>query len=284
MARMLTGIVLVLTALAAGLVVSGCAGTSTTASTTAADYAGLWVNPKSNNEIWLHATTSGDAVTLRWEREWDTPVVQKATVQSDGTLKAAAVASDLDTNGELAYTGRLDEHSGPRPVDDDARHRRRRGHPRHHPLRARLAGRLRRLRRAHEQEPRAAERRATRSPMALGTIGEGIGAWQDVHGFPKLPPVNAVRPGGAVDKALQATGKTWPRLGDGSLLRPGTGRGQYVYRPLPHGWRLSGRAEDRAGPDDHRHHLVTAPDAPGMRESRAPRPRRTRDDRALHAP
>ena len=247
MARVLTGIVLVLTAIAAALVGGGCAGTSTTASTTAADYAGLWVNPESNNEIWLHATTSGDAVTLRWEREWDTPVVQKATVQSDGTLKAAAVASDLDTNGGLAYTGRLTSTGGldlsttthvtgvdaaipitihftrGSPADYDA-------------FAARMNKNL--------EQQRVGDAFMT----ALHTIGEGIGAWQDAHGPHKVPPVQSVKPGGAVDKALRAAGTTWPRLSDGSLVTTGTGRGQYIYRPLPHGYRLSGLAEDGQGP------------------------------------
>ena len=51
--------------------------------TTAADYAGLWVNPEFNNEIWLHVTADGHNVTLRWEREWDEPVVQRATLRDD---------------------------------------------------------------------------------------------------------------------------------------------------------------------------------------------------------
>ncbi len=247
MARMLTGIVLALTAIAAALVVGGCAGTATTASSTAADYAGLWVNPQSNNEIWLHATTSGDAVTLRWEREWDTPVVQKATVQSDGTLKAAAVASGLDTNGELAYTGRLTSTGGldlsttTHVAGVDAAipitiHFARGSQADYDAFAARMNKNL--------EQQRVGDAFMT----ALLTIGEGIGAWQDVHGLHKVPPVQSVKPGGAVDKALRAAGKTWPRLSDGSLVTTGAGRGQYVYRPLRHGYRLSGLAEDGQGP------------------------------------
>ena len=83
---------------------------------------------------------------------------------------------------------------------------------------------------------------------ALNTIVVGIEAWQDGHGHREAPPVAAVRPGGAVDKALEAAGKVWPRLSDGSLVRPGTGRGQYTYRIPRSGYRLGGLAEDGQGP------------------------------------
>jgi hypothetical protein len=247
MARMLTGIVLVLTALAAALFVGACAGTAATANTTAADYAGLWVDPQSNNEIWLHATTSGDALTLRWEREWETPVAQKATVRSDGTLVAAAVASDLDTNGELAYTGRLTSTGGldlsttTHVTGVDAAipitiHFARGSQADYGAFATRMNKNL--------EQRRVGDAFMT----ALHTIGEGIAAWQDVHGLHKVPPVKSVRPGGAVDRALQAVGKTWPRLSDGSPVTTGTGRGQYIYRPLRRGYRLSGLAEDGQGP------------------------------------
>ncbi len=227
---------------------SACGGgASPPATSAAADYAGLWVNPEFNNEIWLHATASGDTVTLRWEREWSEPVTQPAVVQGDGTLKAAAVAVDLETDGELAYTGRLTSSGGldmattTHVTGVDAAipvtiHFVRGSQAKYAAFAARMNRNL--------EEQRASDKWG----QALNTIVDGITAWQDVHGHGKAPPVDAVRPGGAVDEALRAAGKSWPRLSDDGLLTPGAGRGQYVYRPLAHGYRLSGTMPDGQGP------------------------------------
>jgi hypothetical protein len=230
--------------------VSACGGgVATTSSTSAADYAGLWVNPEFNNEIWLHATVNGKKVTLRWEREWSPPVTQQGTVQADGTLKAAAVSPGAEpgSKGALAYTGRLNSGGGldmmttthltgvdaPIPVTI---HFVRGSQAKHAVFAARMNRNL------DQQRADAAW------GQALNTIAAGISAWQDVHGHDKAPPVNAVRPGGAVDEALQGAGKSWPQLSDGSLVTPGRGRGQYVYRPLPRGYRISGVHPDGQGP------------------------------------
>lgn len=249
MARHLMRIATIIAALAlATTAVSACgSGAAATSDPAAADYSGLWVNLESNNEIWLHATANGDAVTLRWEREWDTPVTQQATVQNDGTLKAAAVASDFESNGAHAFTGRLTSSGGldmattTRVTGVDAAipvtiHFVRGSQAKYAVFAARMNKNLKE------------QRISDAFSQALATIGKGIGAWQDARGRIKAPPVGAVRPGGAVDKALQANGKTWPRLSDGRLLKPGTGLGEYVYRPLRHGYRISGRAEDGQGP------------------------------------
>ena len=240
--------------LAAALVsvaVSACAGgePATSAAAAAAGYAGLWVNPEFNNEIWLHATTAGDKVTLRWEREWSQPVTQQATVEGDGTLKAAAVSPDFESgsDGELAYRGRLTSSGGldmmttthvtgvdaPIPV---TLHFVRGSQAKYTVFAARMNRNL------EQQRVDAAW------GQALNTIVAGISAWRDENGHDKAPPVNAVRPGGAVDKALEAAGKSWPRLSDGSLVTPGRGRGHYVYRPLPRGYRISGLHPDGQGP------------------------------------
>jgi hypothetical protein len=252
MSRNLARVAAVLLAAALfSVAVSACrGGTAATSATSAeADYAGLWVNPEVNNEIWLHATAEGDKVTLRWEREWSQPVTQQATVQADGSLKAAAVAPDAagSSDGEVAYTGRLTDDGGldmattthvtgvdaPIPV---TLHFVRGSQAKYTVFAARMNRNL------------EAQRVSDAWGQALNTIVDGIRAWQDEHGHDKAPPANAVRPGGAVDKALEADGKAWPRLSDGTLLLPGRDRGEYVYRPLPHGYRLGGLAPDRQGP------------------------------------
>ena len=253
MSRRLIRIAIIIAALAlATTAVSACgSGPATTSGAKAADFAGLWVNPEFNNEIWLHATASGDAVALRWEREWDPPVMQQATVQNDGTLKAPGVPVPADPaangGGEAAYTGRLTADGGldmattTHVTGVDAAipvtiHFVRGSQAKYAVFAARMNKNLKE------------QRIGDAFSQALATIGKGIGAWQDARGLIKAPPVSAVRPGGAVDKALQANGKTWPRLSDGRLLQPGTGLGEYVYRPLRHGYRVSGRAEDGQGP------------------------------------
>lgn len=116
MSRMLTKVaVVVLAAALMVLAIGACSdGTSAPAASKAADFAGLWVNPEFNNEIWLHATADGDTVTLRWEREWSQPVTPQGTVQADGTLKAAAVSPGIGSgsDGALAYVGRLTSSGG----------------------------------------------------------------------------------------------------------------------------------------------------------------------------
>jgi len=243
--------VLVLAAALVPLAVSACGGgTATSTGTTAADYAGLWVNPEFNNEIWLHATADGDRITLRWEREWSQPVTQPATLRSDGSLKAAAVASDFasGSDGEVAYTGRLTGDGGldmaatTHVTGVDAAipvtlHFVRGSQAKYAAFAARMNKNLE-------------EQRVDREwGQTIQTIVDGIRAWQDVHGHDKAPPVSAVRPGGAVDTALQAAGKTWPRSSDGKLLLPGHGRGQYVYRPLPNGYRISSVQPNGHGPE-----------------------------------
>jgi hypothetical protein len=248
MSRTLKVAVVVLAAALMVTAVSACGGAaSPPATSVAAGYAGLWVNPEFNNEIWLHGAVSGDTVTLRWEREWSKPVTQRAVVQGDGTLKAAAVAWDLGTEGELAYTGRLTSSGGldmattTHVTGVDAAipvtiHFVRGSAARYDVFVARMNRNLER------------QRVSDAWNQALHTIVVGIEAWQDDHGHREAPPASEVKPGGAVDKALEAAGKLWPHLSDGSLVRPGTGRGQYTYRRLPNGYRLGGLAEDGQGP------------------------------------
>ena len=251
MSRMLTRVaVVVLAAALMVLAIGACSdGTSAPAASKAADFAGLWVNPEFNNEIWLHATADGDAVTLRWEREWSQPVTQQGTVQADGTLKAAAVSPGIGSgsDGALAYVGRLTSSGGLHMMTTthvtgvDAAipvtlHFVRGSQAKYTVFAARMNRNL------------EAQRVSDEWGQALNTIVSGIRAWQGEHGHDKAPPASAVRPGGAVDKALEARGKAWPRLSDGTLLLPGRGRGEYVYRPLPHGYRLGGLAPDGQGP------------------------------------
>jgi hypothetical protein len=225
--------------LACAAFVLGACGGSTQPTVAAGHFAGLWVNPEFNNVVWLHAKANGHKAVLRWEREWSSPVVQQATVQSDGTLKANAVASTIDANGVPAYVGRLtaDGHldmyttthvAGVNAAVPVTLHFKRGTQAKYAPFAARMNRNLRQQAVSNDFD------------LALQAVSVGIGQWQGQHGS-TAPPVSAVRPGGAVDAALKAAGKSWPRLSGGALLTPGRGRGHYVYRPLPHGYRLSGR-------------------------------------------
>jgi len=76
---------------------------------------------------------------------------------------------------------------------------------------------------------------------AIETIQDAIHAWADDHDG-KAPPVDEVRPGGAIDDQLQADGKTWPQLTSGRQLLPGKGLGEFVYEPRAKGFKISGLA------------------------------------------
>jgi hypothetical protein len=219
-----------------GLAVVACDAGKT--GTTAADYAGLWVNQNPDNAVWVRVSAHGDKVSLRWERAWSAPVVQPATLQSDGSLKAPAVAGSFDSDGSPAYTGRLtvdgqlDMSTTTHMQGVDAAipvtlHLER-GSPSRYAVFA-----------ASVKKNLEAQAVADDFSQALNTIGKGVTALRYEHGG-KAPAANEVRPGGVVDKALQASGEMWPRLSNGRLLTPGRGRGEYVYRRLAHGYRIGG--------------------------------------------
>lgn len=228
------------------LAVASCGGTKT--GPTTADYAGLWVNPESNNVVWLHVTAHGEQATLRWERKWSAPVVQQATLRSDGTLNAPAVATGTDSidAGSPAYVGRLtaDGHldmsttthvQGVNAAIPVTLHFERGSQAEYTVFAARMDKNL------------AEQAISDDYVRALQTVSEGIALWQNKHGI-KVPPVHAVRPGGAIEKVLKAAGKSWPRLSNGKLLVPGHGHGEYVYHPLTHGYRIGGLAPNGQGP------------------------------------
>lgn len=218
------------------------------AATTAADYTGLWVNPEFNNEIWLHVTADGHKVTLRWEREWDEPVVQRATLRDDGTLDAPAVspAPGQMGGGGPAYTGLLTPGggldmsttthvTGVNAAIPVTLHFRRGSQAHYAPFARRMNANLR------------AQAISDDYGAALETIGSAITRWAADHGG-QAPPAKAVRPDGGVGRQMQAAGTSWPRLSDGRLLLPGRGRGEYVYHPLAHGYRIGGLEPDGQGP------------------------------------
>ena len=224
------------------LAVSACGAGKTVA--TAADYNGLWVNPDQTNRgvTWLRVSAHGDTVTLSWEHEGEAPVAQQATLQGDGTLTAAIVPaldgfcdmSQNDYTGRLTPDGNLDMSvtAADRGTTwTDTLHFERGSQEQYAAFAARTNTDL-------KQQALADD-----FGQALTTLGQGIRQWAAKHGG-KAPPAHEVRPGGAVEKELLADGTPWPGLSNGKLLLPGHGRGQFVYRPLAHGYRLNGIATD----------------------------------------
>ncbi len=180
MSRMLTRVAVVV--LAAALMVAcheapAAMAHRAPAASKAADFAGLWVNPEFNNEIWLHATAErrhGHApLGARVEPAGDTARDRAGRRHPEGGGRLPGHRIRLRWRTRLRRPA--DEQRRPPHDDDDARHGRRRSDPGDTSLRARLAGQVHRLRRAHEQEPRGAARqrrvgarRSTRSSAASG--------------------------------------------------------------------------------------------------------------------
>ena len=141
-----------------------------------------------------------------------------------------------------------DERRRPRHDDDDARHGRRRGHPGDASLRARLAGQVHRLRRAHEQEPRGAARQRRVGPGAQHDRRRHQRRGRAHTATTRRRPRAPSGPAAPSTRRWRRTARRGRASSDGKLLLPGRGRGEFVYRPLPHGYRLSGLAPDGQGP------------------------------------
>lgn len=68
----------------------------------------------------------------------------------------------------------------------------------------------------------------TATQSALYDLMAGVMRWSDRHDG-KFPLPSAVREGGAVGALLKKLGKPWPTLPDGTPLRPGRKKDQFVY-------------------------------------------------------
>jgi len=224
------------------LILTGCGTAGTTSDATR--FAGLWKVAEENaGPQWIHATTDGSVVTLRWDRQWQAPVVQRGVVNTDGTLHAPAVQHfTLESDPVSAFTGKVSPQgdlelsttttvtgvNGEVPVTLTFV----KGSP------TAFAAYARRRDRALAQQ-----RAEQEFDAKVQTIAGGIEMWAEQNGK-KAPPAGEVAPGGGVGKVLTAAGKQWPKLADGRLLLQGTGPGTFTYRPRPHGYKLSARSPD----------------------------------------
>jgi hypothetical protein len=224
--------------LAVAVVCAGCGGND------AADYEGHWYSTELAGEWWGTIERDGGDFRLTWERLPADRYVERAILQDDGSLlvegSALGVsAKELDDNPERFYRlvlnddGRLE--IGGRATEDQA------GSEPTKPILTRGDDAAYAEFKA-KLDP-AVEKRAIDDEYIAGveTIRDAIRAWAEKHEG-QSPPVDEVRPGGAIDDQLQTAGKSWPVLMSGEQLSPGDGLGEFVYRPGPTSFKITGLA------------------------------------------
>lgn len=221
------------------LTAAACGGSSDDATS----YEGIWVNRQPNNEVWLTIEAHADGYRLTWERPWDPPQTQNATVEDDGALSVVAVepspgAETIPLGFEtlrLTDDGRLEASATTsvsgvespvgvtmvlEPGEEDA----------YAAFRAKV------------DENLAEQSLEDAFSADLDTLAGAVQTWAHEHGD-VAPPADEVRPGGEIEAVLAAHGETWPTIGDGSPLMPGKGRGEYSYVPRKNGFTLGGKSQ-----------------------------------------
>lgn len=217
--------------------VPGCGGESSSDGAAATGYEGLWVDKApfgvedESGGKWVRIDKKGDGYELTWLVPRGQPPTLQLVEQEDGTLQPVVDADGQE--GPVAVSslvlndqGRIEVRAPEGAWDDDP----------------------------SDDTPVFVLERATEKQFAevqsiwagendfydaLTALQEAIDTWAADHDW-QAPPVKEVKPGGAIDDQLKATGKTWPTLQDGTMLLPGKNRGEYVYTAEAHGFTLTG--------------------------------------------
>jgi hypothetical protein len=204
-------------------------------------YAGLWHRWQAGSDTWLVVKERGDGLVLLWERSFQQPVEQPATLQADGRLTASAVSGDFERGTESVprYTGvvrdgvlKLTTTTTMTGVDAPISVTlsfTRGFRSRHDAFRRELD--------RHLKQTAADQQQHDEISAALSAIGMAVREWAQAHGG-EAPPADEVRPHGAVGRLLTANGEQWPSV-DGVLLLPGERPGRFRYRPRANGYKMT---------------------------------------------
>ena len=273
-------------------VVPGCGDQGSSTGDTKTDYVGLWVDKApfgvedEGGGRWARIDRKGDGYELTWLVSRGDPPTLQLTEQDDGSLRPVVGADgQMIGSGPVALSalvlndqGQIEVRAPEGAWDDD---------PSDDTAVLVLA------RATEEEYAKVQAIWAVEDDFydALTTLQEAIDTWASKHDW-KAPAADEVRPGGAIDDQLRATGKTWPTLASGEQLLPGKGRGEYVYTADAHAFTLEGMS-----PTGQSHRdvggLVRDPvtprrvrQSPGHRRpaaaARPPRSHGGHHDRALH--